>query len=96
MRVEGARAHVLLSPPDSRHDVLPALLRDRVETLDGEGRSAVELITKKVVYGSRWEREVTLPVVRGPLSPEGEPWPCALKLRLLPRSSMTASPAAGT
>ena len=95
VRVEGARAHVLLSPPDPRHDVLPAPLRDRVETLDGEGRSAVELITKRVVYGSRWEREVTLPVVRGPLSPEGEPWPCALKLRLLPAFFDDGKPGGG-
>jgi hypothetical protein len=27
---------------------------------------------------------VTVPVVKGPLTPEGSPWPCAVKLRLLP------------
>lgn len=95
LAVEGPRAHVLLVPPEHRYDVRPPDLISRVETRQGEGRSAVELLTKRVVYGSRWEREVTLPVVRGPLSPEGEPWPCALKLRLLPSFFDDGKPGGG-
>jgi hypothetical protein len=43
------------------------------------------LRTWQVVYGKRWEREVTFPVLAGPFDPEGAPWPCAIAARFSPR-----------
>lgn len=43
------------------------------------------LRTWQVVYGKRWERQVTFPMLVGPFDPEGEPWPCAIAARLSPR-----------
>ncbi len=41
--------------------------------------------TWRLVYGHRWERAVTTPVLTGPFDPEGSPWPCAFAVRLGPR-----------
>lgn len=84
VRVEGARTHILLRDPDSQIQLLPRDLRSRIKPANPPGESSTELLTYKVVYGKRWEREVTVPVVKGPITPEGSPWPCAVKLRLLP------------
>jgi hypothetical protein len=43
------------------------------------------LRTWQVTYGRRWERQVTLPVLAGPFDAEGDPWPCAVAVRLSPR-----------
>ncbi|MFO0554440.1 MAG: hypothetical protein U0271_39020 [Polyangiaceae bacterium] len=85
VRLDGSRAHVLASPRPKEEIMLgPDGLRDRIEDDDSAGLSAIGLRTYRVVYGGRWEREVTVPVVHSPVMPEGKPWPCSARVRLLP------------
>jgi len=85
VRLEGSRAHVLFAKdPESELTLAPRALRPRVERAGPEGISSIDLLTYRVVYGSRWEREITVPAVLGSTWKEETPWPCAAKLRLLP------------
>lgn len=84
VRIGGPRTHLLFSDPEDEVKLGPRELKPRVQVVQPDGVSATELLTYRVQYGKRWEREITLPVARGPALPEGEPWPCAVQLRLFP------------
>ena len=63
-------------------ELLPRLERSGEPDRDDPG---LWLRTWQVTYGHRWERQVTVPVLAGPFDPEGQPWPCAVAVRLAPR-----------
>lgn len=71
-------ATALVGPPE----LLPRL--DSAGDLD-RWEPGLAFRTWRLVYGRRWEREVTTPVLTGPFDAEGSPWPCALAVRLGPR-----------
>lgn len=96
VRLEGARTHVLFAKdPEHEISVSPRALAPRVTRPDPEGISSIDLLTYRVVYGSRWEREITVPAVLGSTWKEEEPWPCAAKLRLLPSFFDDGKPGGG-
>jgi hypothetical protein len=65
----------------------PPELLPRLERTGTPDRSdpGLWLRTWQVTYGRRWERQVTVPVLAGPFDAEGDPWPCAVAVRLSPR-----------
>ncbi len=73
--------------PLARPEVGPPSIFPRLEKkgeLDLEG-AGLALRSYRAVWGKRWEREVSWPVLRGPFDAEGTAWPCAIAIRFGPR-----------
>jgi hypothetical protein len=58
----------------------PEALRARLETRRIGEAPGVILRSDRVVYGARWEREVTSVAYVGPFDREGDAWPCGVSL----------------
>jgi hypothetical protein len=85
--VEGPRPFAMASkrvhPAPLR--VGPPSLLGRIQSPDPDAfEPGISLRTWRVVYGHRWEREVTWPVLEGPFHPQWTEWPCAFGLSLGP------------
>lgn len=84
----GAAAHEVVTSTKqaSAIEVGPPSLLPRIEQPAALPDDAgLYLRTYQIVYGKRWERQVTWPVLAGPFDAEGTPWPCSLAVRFLPR-----------
>lgn len=84
VHIGGPRTHLLFTEAEDEVKLGPRELKPRVQVGQPDGVSSTDLLTYRVLYGKRWEREITLPVARGPVLPEGQPWPCAVQVRLFP------------
>lgn len=80
------RPHQVLesaSAPDLPAKVSPRRLSHRIKSLDfpNERAAGLNLRTRRIVYGRRWEKEVTVPSLVGPFIFEGS-YACGLAARL--------------
>ncbi len=84
------RTHVVVSAravSDTGVEVEPLSIRARLIARGGADFEGPGLALRRwsLSYGHRWDREVVLPVLRGPFDRVGTPWPCALGLRIAPQ-----------